>query len=225
MDLTYPPEAEQFRTEIRSWLEENLPDGWFDEGFEMTPEQKQAFNDDWTTKLFEGGWICATWPEEYGGKGLDDIRQMIWYEEFARADPPFTLNNSCTFVGNNHGGPTLIVSGTDEQKSFHLPKILGGEVVWCQGFSEPGAGSDLANLSCKAVIDGDELDLVADADQRLFQFGGGGVPVRRSGADGFAQPAVGHLHENCSSIRTSLSKKRRRSGTPCWSIATRSIPS
>jgi alkylation response protein AidB-like acyl-CoA dehydrogenase len=82
---------------------------------------------------------------------------MIWYEEFARADPPFTLNNSATFVGNNHGGPTLIANGTEEQKSTYLPPILRGEVVWCQGFSEPGSGSDLASLGCRAVVDGDEL--------------------------------------------------------------------
>ena len=111
----------------------------------------------WQQTLYAGGWAGINWPAEYGGRGLNDIQQMIWYEEFARADPPFTLNNSCTFVGNNHGGPTLIVSGTEDQKSFHLPKILRGESVWCQGFSEPGAGSDLASLSCKAVVDGDEL--------------------------------------------------------------------
>ena len=111
----------------------------------------------WQRTLHDGGWAGINWPKEFGGQGLSDIQQMIWYEEFAKADPPFTLNNSCTFVGNNHGGPTLIACGNDEQKAFHLPKILGGESVWCQGFSEPGAGSDLASLSCKAVVDGDEL--------------------------------------------------------------------
>jgi alkylation response protein AidB-like acyl-CoA dehydrogenase len=82
---------------------------------------------------------------------------MIWYEEFAKANPPFTLNNSCTFVGNLHGGPTIIVNGDEEQKATYLPRILRGEDVWCQGFSEPGAGSDLAGLSTKAEIDGDHL--------------------------------------------------------------------
>ena len=70
MDLSYPADAEEFRTEIRAWLEENLPAGWFDEGFELTDEERRQFNADWPQKLFEGGWICATWPSEYGGKGL-----------------------------------------------------------------------------------------------------------------------------------------------------------
>ena len=72
MDLTYPPEAEAFRKEIRAWLEENLPEGWFDEGFEMTRDERRQFNEDWAQKLFEGGWICASWPKEYGGKGSAD---------------------------------------------------------------------------------------------------------------------------------------------------------
>ena len=153
MNLDFTPEEQAFREEARTWLAENLPTE------ERPPDGQpmREFDLAWQKTLFEGGWAGINWPKEFGGKGLNDIQQMIWYEEFARADPPFTLNNSCTFVGNNHGGPTLIVSGTDEQKSFHLPKILGGEVVWCQGFSEPGAGSDLAALGCKAVIDGDEL--------------------------------------------------------------------
>ena len=74
----------------------------------------------WQRTLYDGGWAGINWPKEYGGRGLTDIQQMIWYEEFAKADPPFTLNNSCTFVGNHHGGPTLIASGNDEQKA-HLP--------------------------------------------------------------------------------------------------------
>jgi alkylation response protein AidB-like acyl-CoA dehydrogenase len=153
MNLDFTPEEQEFREEARTWLSENLPtEERPAEGAEM-----RAFDLAWQRTLFDGGWAGINWPIEYGGRGLSDIQQMIWYEEFARANPPFTLNNSCTFVGNNHGGPTLIVSGTDEQKATHLPKILRGEVVWCQGFSEPGAGSDLASLNCKAEIDGDEL--------------------------------------------------------------------
>ena len=153
MNLDFTDDEVLFREQARTWLAENLPT-------EERPPDGQAmreFDLAWQRTLFEGGWAGINWPVEYGGKGLNDIQQMIWYEEFARARPTFSLNNSCTFVGNNHGGPTLIVSGTDDQKSFHLPKILQGDVVWCQGFSEPGAGSDLASLSCKAVIDGDEL--------------------------------------------------------------------
>ncbi|MEZ5203669.1 MAG: acyl-CoA dehydrogenase family protein [Acidimicrobiales bacterium] len=87
MDLTYPAEAEEFRTEIRGWLEENLPDGWFDEDFELSPEDKKAFNEAWPQKLFAGGWI-ASWPKEYGGKGLSTMQNMVLAEEFARAKAP-----------------------------------------------------------------------------------------------------------------------------------------
>src|SRR5262245_801124 len=82
MDLTYPPEAETFRKEIRAWLEANLPDGWFDDGFELKGEAKARFHDEWTEKLFEGGWICASWPTEYGGKGLSTMDAVVLAEEF-----------------------------------------------------------------------------------------------------------------------------------------------
>ncbi|MCP4436407.1 MAG: acyl-CoA dehydrogenase [Actinomycetia bacterium] len=153
MNLDLTPEEQAFREEARTWLRENLPKQ------ERPPEgaEMRAFDLAWQRTLFDGGWAGINWPTEFGGRGLSDIQQMIWYEEFASADPPFTLNNSCTFVGNNHGGPTLMAKGNDAQKAEHLPRILRGEVVWCQGFSEPGAGSDLAGLNTKAVIDGDEL--------------------------------------------------------------------
>ena len=77
MDLTYPPEAEQFRKEIRAWLEENLPEGWFDEGFQLKGEDRKRFNEEWPKKLFAGGWICASWPEEYGGKGLTTMQSVV----------------------------------------------------------------------------------------------------------------------------------------------------
>ena len=154
MDLTYPPEAEEFRTEIRAWLEENLPDGWFDEGFEMSPEEKAAFNESWTKKLYEGGWICATWPKEYGGKGLSTMQGVVLAEEFARAGVP-TGGPNDTF-GIQMVGNTILQWGTEEQKREFIPKILSGEHRWCQGYSEPNAGSDLGNLGCRAVLDGDE---------------------------------------------------------------------
>ncbi|WCO67738.1 acyl-CoA dehydrogenase family protein [Iamia majanohamensis] len=152
MDLTYPDEAEQFRTEIRAWLEENLPDGWFDEGFEMTSEERRAFNEEWTKKLFAGGWICATWPEEYGGKGLTLIQGVVLSEEFSRAKAPMRAD----FFGDTLVGPTILQYGTEEQKKQFLPQILNGETRWCQGFSEPNSGSDLASLKTTAVLDGDE---------------------------------------------------------------------
>ena len=153
MNLDLTAEELAFRDEASTWLRDNLPtEPRPPEGQEM-----REFDLAWQRTLFDGGWAGINWPVEYGGRGLTDIQQMIWYEEFAKANPPFTLNNSCTFVGNLHGGPTIIVNGDEEQKSTYLPAILRGEQVWCQGFSEPGAGSDLGGLSTKAEIDGDEL--------------------------------------------------------------------
>jgi alkylation response protein AidB-like acyl-CoA dehydrogenase len=153
MNLDFTPAEEEFRDQARTWLREHLPQ----EERPATGQPMREFDAAWQRTLYDGGWAGINWPKEYGGRGLSDIEQMIWYTEFAKADPPFTLNNSCTFVGNNHGGPTLIVNGSEEQKSTHLPPILRGDTIWCQGFSEPGAGSDLGSLSTKGVIDGDEL--------------------------------------------------------------------
>ncbi len=152
MDLTYPPEAEAFRKEIRAWLEEHLPDGWFEPGFEMSDEDRARFNEEWPEQLYAGGWICATWPTEYGGKGLSTMEGVVLAEEFARARAPMRAD----FFGDTLVGPTILQWGTEEQKREFLPKILRGQVRWCQGFSEPDSGSDLASLKTSAVLDGDE---------------------------------------------------------------------
>ncbi len=152
MDLSYPTEAETFRTEIRGWLETNLPAGWFDDDFEMSADERKAFNEAWPAKLFEGGWICASWPQEYGGKGLSTMENVVLAEEFARAKAPLRAD----FFGDTLVGPTILQHGTEEQKKFFLPKIMSGEMAWCQGFSEPDSGSDLASLKTTAVLDGDE---------------------------------------------------------------------
>jgi alkylation response protein AidB-like acyl-CoA dehydrogenase len=152
MDLTYPVEAEEFRTEIRAWLEQNLPTGWFEQGFEMTEPERAEFNRTWPAKLFSGGWICATWPTEYGGKGLSTMEGVVLAEEFARARAPMRGD----FFGDTLVGPTLLQWGTEEQKKEFLPGILKGETRWCQGFSEPNSGSDLASLKTTAVLDGDQ---------------------------------------------------------------------
>ncbi len=152
MDLTYPPEAESFRKEIRAWLEENLPAGWFEPGFSLSPDERREFNTTWPTKLFEGGWICAGWPTEYGGKGLTLIEQVVLNEEFAKANAPMRAD----FFGDTLVGPTILQWGTDEQKKEFIPGILNGTITWCQGFSEPNSGSDLASLKTTAVLDGDE---------------------------------------------------------------------
>jgi alkylation response protein AidB-like acyl-CoA dehydrogenase len=152
MDLNYPIEAESFRKEIRAWLEENLPAGWFEPDFSLTADERQRFNESWTEKLFAGGWICAGWPVEYGGKGLSLMDQVVLNEEFAKANAPMRAD----FFGDTLVGPTILQWGTDEQKQEFIPGILNGSIAWCQGFSEPDSGSDLASLKTTAVLDGDE---------------------------------------------------------------------
>lgn len=152
MDLNYPEDAEAYRSEVRGWLEENLPKGWFEPGFEMSPDERALFLEEWTSKLYGGGWICASWPAEYGGKGLSTMKAVVVAEEFANAGAPMRAD----FFGDTLVGPTILQWGTEEQKKEFLPKILSGTIAWCQGFSEPDAGSDLANLGTKAVLDGDE---------------------------------------------------------------------
>jgi alkylation response protein AidB-like acyl-CoA dehydrogenase len=151
MEITFTAEEEAFRQRAREWIEANKPASPPPENDLQT---RREFDLAWQRKMFDAGWAGISWPREYGGRGAALMEQLIWYEEFARAraHEPNTL-----FVGLNHGGPTLIACGSEEQKSYHLPRILRGETVWCQGFSEPGAGSDLAGLQCKAVIDGDDL--------------------------------------------------------------------
>ena len=150
MDLSFTAEDRVFRSEVRSWLVENVPTTERPHDFDGAREWDMA----WQRRQFDGGYGGIAWPREYGGQGLDLVRQLIWFEEYAIAEGP---DIGCGFVGINHGGPTLIASGSEEQKQRHLPKILAGEEVWCQGFSEPGAGSDLAAISTRASIEGDEL--------------------------------------------------------------------
>src|SRR3954454_1387052 len=152
MDLSYPPEAEQFRKEIRTWLEGHLPAGWFEPGFELKGDDRARFNEEWVRQLYEGGWICASWPKEYGGKGLSIMENVVLAEEFARAKAPLRAD----FFGDTLVAPTILQWGTEEQKREFLPRIMNGDVRWCQGFSEPNSGSDLASLKTSAVLDGDE---------------------------------------------------------------------
>jgi alkylation response protein AidB-like acyl-CoA dehydrogenase len=140
-----------FRREARAWLEANVPSA-------PAPEDGVASRDyvlAWQRAQASGGWAGIAWPKEVGGRGLSVLEQIVWFEEYARAGAPSPLNAS--FVGLNHAGPTLIACGSPAQKAFHLPKILTGEVIWCQGFSEPGAGSDLASLRTRGRVEGEEL--------------------------------------------------------------------
>lgn len=141
----------RFREEARAWLQANKPKERRPEGF----TEQLAYDRAWQRVQFESGWAGIAWPNEYGGRGLSPTHQLIWYEEYAAADCP-PLLDSC-WLGINHAGPTLIALGTTEQKKFHLPRILSGEATWCQGFSEPNAGSDMASLRTRAEFDGDHL--------------------------------------------------------------------
>ncbi|HKJ23328.1 MAG TPA: acyl-CoA dehydrogenase family protein, partial [Myxococcota bacterium] len=156
MDLRDTPEEARFRAEIRGWLRENLPEGWGTPACPLpdTGEARVAFGRAWQRKLFDGGWAGLTWPREYGGRGAGPIEALIYAEEYARASAPNLIQLA---VGMALVGPTLIHHGTDAQKARFLQPILEGEEVWCQGFSEPGAGSDLANLRTRGEVRADEI--------------------------------------------------------------------
>ena len=152
MEIRFSAAEEAFRTDARAWLEANVPRDRRPVGADLAA--LRDYDLAWQQRMFEGGWAGVSWPREYGGRGASLMEQVIWYEEYARAGAPEVTT---TFVGLNHAGPTLIACGSEEQKAFHLPRILRGDVVWCQGFSEPNAGSDLASLQTRAVIEGEEL--------------------------------------------------------------------
>ena len=151
MQLDLTAADEDFRATAREWLIANVPST-------PAPHEGRAARDfalAWLARCHSGGWSGISWPEEYGGRGLSQERLLIWFEEYVRARAPSVLD--CTFVALNHAGPTLVACGTSGQKSFYLPRILAGDVIWCQGFSEPGSGSDLASLTTAGVVDGDHL--------------------------------------------------------------------
>jgi alkylation response protein AidB-like acyl-CoA dehydrogenase len=140
-----------FREEVREWLHANKPR---ERRPDTIPEQ-MAYDRTWQRTQFDGGWAGIAWPQQYGGRGLSPSQQLIWCEEYAAARCPIVMD-SC-WLGLNHAGPSLIARGSEAQKAFHLPRILNGEATWCQGFSEPNAGSDLASLRTRGVVDGDHL--------------------------------------------------------------------
>jgi len=151
LDLRYSDQDEAFRTQVREWLAKEVPA----HGAPPAPDDwpaKLAYYTAWQRTLFDAGYAGLAWPAAFGGRGLPVTQQLVYLEEYARADAPYIGVN---FVGLMHAGPTLIAEGSDAQRREHLPRILRGDAVWCQGFSEPGAGSDLAALSTRAVRDGD----------------------------------------------------------------------
>lgn len=151
MDLTDGPHLAQFRDEARTWLAENVP---ADARPRTTGPELRRFDEEWQRRQYDGGWAGISWDAEFGGRGLSLLEQIVWYEELVRSGAPET---SVFIVALAHAGPTLMMRGSEEQKRFHLPRILRGETPWCQGFSEPESGSDLASLRCRGEVDGDEL--------------------------------------------------------------------
>lgn len=156
MDFRLTPELERFRRTFAEWLRRNLPSGWGTPAFESpaTLGDEVAFTRGWLGRLAAGGWAAISWPEEYGGRAASPLEQLVYAEEYYRQRAPSLLPMG---VGIPLVGPTLIHHGTAEQKRRFLPRILTGEDLWCQGFSEPNAGSDLAGLRTRADPDGDDL--------------------------------------------------------------------
>lgn len=153
MQPTFSPQAEVYRQKVQAFLAEKLPVNWAGIG---TLEGSELFEFvmDWRATLHEGGYLASSWPVEYGGGGLSALEQVVAAEEFARAGVP-TGGPNDTF-GIQMLGNTLLQWGSDEQKKYYLPRILSNADIWCQGYSEPNAGSDLSNLALRAELDGDQ---------------------------------------------------------------------
>jgi alkylation response protein AidB-like acyl-CoA dehydrogenase len=154
MELSYSKEDEAFRKEVRNWLKHNLPkkDKSISDLMPHDPERVKRAKE-WQRKLYDAGYVAMGWPKEYGGQDADVMRQTIVNEEMVLARAPGLVGAS----GLGMLGPTLIQLGTEEQKRRYLPKILTAEEIWCQGYSEPGSGSDLASLRTRAELVGDEF--------------------------------------------------------------------
>jgi alkylation response protein AidB-like acyl-CoA dehydrogenase len=156
MDFRLTPAQEAFRDEVREWLKRNLPQEWTSRaisGPDVPRAEAYDFLKQWQKKLYAAGFIGLTWPKEYGGRGLTFMEELILHEELALVKAPPVLN----ILGVGMAGPTLIAYGTPEQKQRYLAKILSSDEIWCQGYSEPNAGSDLAALQTRAVRDGDHF--------------------------------------------------------------------
>ncbi|MEK9938628.1 MAG: acyl-CoA dehydrogenase family protein [Ilumatobacter sp.] len=153
MRPTYEPSAEAYREKVQAFLAEKLPSNWSGIG-SLEGSAIEEFVAEWRQTLFEAGYLAPGWPVEFGGAGLSALEQVILAEEFARAGVPTGGPNDV--FGIQMLGNTLLLMGSDEQKERYLPRILSGEDTWCQGYSEPNAGSDLGNVGLKAIRDGDQ---------------------------------------------------------------------
>ena len=149
MDVRFDDATEAFRQEVRAWLEANVPK----EPMPSDPKGAFHYTRAWQKKMFDAGWAGIHWPELYGGRGATLLEQAVFQQELARAQAPPMANT----LGLMIVGPTLMIHGTEEQKKRYIPRILSAEEIWCQGFSEPNSGSDLASLQTRAVEDGDDF--------------------------------------------------------------------
>ena len=175
MDLDLGPEIAELRSELRGWITSNAPDGlagltdWTIaattggyQGAELARAAAQPEYAEWERRLADARLICPQWPEEFGGKGMDGVRLAVLNEEFHQAGLPRVRRG----MGESLVGPSIIVHGTDEQRAYFLPRIISGEDVYCQGFSEPNQGSDLAGVQTKAEVQGDVWGAAGDHDVR-----------------------------------------------------------
>jgi len=152
MDLSLSLEETQFRDELRAWLEQHAPKDW-EHRHDGSIEQHFAFLRSWQKTLYDGGWAGISWPREFGGRGASLMQQVIFWQELARVSAPPMAN----VIGLGMVGPTIIAFGTEAQKARFLPGILSADEIWCQGFSEPNAGSDLAGLQSDGRLDGEHF--------------------------------------------------------------------
>jgi alkylation response protein AidB-like acyl-CoA dehydrogenase len=162
VDFSYPAEAEQFRTELRDWLSANLTD-------ELVAARRSAGRDDatfdmlraWNAKMADAGWAAVSWPREYGGRGATILEQLVYTEETTRSRVPVPLN----IIGLNNIAPAIMQYGTEDQKTRLLPRMMRADDIWCQGMSEPEAGSDLAALRTRAVRNGADGDFIVNGQK------------------------------------------------------------
>src|SRR2546426_5095177 len=163
MDFRFSPQEETFRQEIRDWLKDNLPEDWTGDRFTRSDENRNVYGE-FAKRLATKKWVAPHWPVEYGGLGLSVIEQLIFNEEMSYANAPIGYST----IGVGWAGPTIIVYGTDQQKKQHLSAITDAETMWCQGFSEPNAGSDLANLATRSEEHTSELQSPCNLVCRLL---------------------------------------------------------
>jgi alkylation response protein AidB-like acyl-CoA dehydrogenase len=216
MDLTFTPEQAAFRMRLRRWLAEHLPPGWGTDAFLPfdSYEAEVVFLRDWQAKLYRGGWCGLPWPKQYGGAGATLVEQAIFNEEMARAQAPEMIGK----VGINNVGPTLIAHGSEEQKRRFLPKVLSAEEIWCQLFSEPDAGSDLAGLGTRAERDGDGYRLTGQKVWTSYaEFSRWAICLARSDADAPKHKGLTYFIVDMHAPGITIHPVRQMTGSPEFS--------